>query len=269
MKFLLLLAVLSTLHAQEIKFHHLHLNAADPALAARFYTARFDATLDESKNAVQIGDGKMLLFQKTAAPISHKPPTAFWHFGWGAPDMKAEYDRQISLGTVFDTPLTDISDIYGGTTPNSFYYAYVAGPDGSLIELNTARSNKFGHIHLFSHDPIAAAAFYEKHLGWRVLTRRTQKILYRETAIAPMASLLKDGINLILFPAEYLAPNVKFASTKGRTVDHIAFSVTNLKDFTQSLKSAGIKVLNESPTAIEIEAPDKIAIEILQQETKP
>jgi catechol 2,3-dioxygenase-like lactoylglutathione lyase family enzyme len=263
-----LFAIAALASAQDIRFHHIHLNAEDPARAARFYTERFNATLDAPNNAVQLGDGKLLLFQKAPAPIKQKPPTAFWHFGWGAPDMKAEYTRQIALGTVFDTPLTDISDIFGRTAPEPFLYAYVAGPDGALIELNTARSNKFGHIHLFSRDPLAAAAFYEKHLGWRVASKNPNKVLYRGFQIGPTASLAKDAINLIIFPAEYLAPNLDFVSTKGRTVDHIAFSVPDLKAFAQSLKSAGLSLTAESPAAIELEAPDKILIEILQQETQ-
>ena len=31
--------------------------------------------------------------------------------GWGFPDIRAEYQKQIDSGTRFETPLTDISDL--------------------------------------------------------------------------------------------------------------------------------------------------------------
>ncbi|MBK7598014.1 MAG: hypothetical protein IPJ07_05605 [Acidobacteria bacterium] len=71
------------------------------------------------------------------------------------------------MGTKFFEPLTDISDIGGNANarPGSFYYAYVESPDKALIELNTAAHHNFGHLHLFSADPVGAAEWYEVPWG--------------------------------------------------------------------------------------------------------
>ena len=91
-------------------FHHIHLNATDPAAAIDFYSHKFD--FDKSR----------ILFTK----VSDAPPweivSAIWHFGWGAEDMPATYKKQVDSGTRFQTPLTDISDL-AGKPPGSFFFA--------------------------------------------------------------------------------------------------------------------------------------------------
>src|SRR5260370_17391975 len=79
--------------------------------------------------------------------------------------MKTTYQKQVDKGTKFATPITDISDIGGGTAPGLFFYAYVDGPEHQLIELNTANHHHFGHIHLLSKDPLAAGEWYIKQFG--------------------------------------------------------------------------------------------------------
>jgi len=94
-----------------------------------------------------------ILFNKVAAAPPSAITSSIWHFGWGAEDMKAVYQKQLDSGTKFDTALTDISDL--ANFPG-FYYAYVDGPDHALIELNTAAHHHLGHMHLLSADQVAA-----------------------------------------------------------------------------------------------------------------
>src|SRR5437870_6949583 len=96
-------------------FHHLHLNVTDPAAAINFYTSKFDC---EKGRFAGVMDGvwaqkSWLLFSKVSSPPPWELTSAIWHFGWGAEDMKAAYQKQLDSGTKFDTPLTDISDIGG------------------------------------------------------------------------------------------------------------------------------------------------------------
>jgi hypothetical protein len=37
--------------------------------------------------------------------------------------------------------------------------------DRGLVELNTSSNHQFGHLHLFSEDPVAAGEWYSKHFG--------------------------------------------------------------------------------------------------------
>src|SRR5262249_42176111 len=154
-------------------------------------------------------------------------------------DMRAEYARQVARGTKFFTPLTDISDL---ALRPSFFYAYVQGPDRELIELNTAPHHRFGHIHLFSDDPVSAADWYARYLG--VTIRGPQPLsreprFYKGLQVGPSASLTVDDVSLLIFPSQHSRQaypeywkngRTTLAPTRGRVVDHLGFSVENLGD---------------------------------------
>ena len=269
-------------------FHHVHLNSTDPKAAIDFYTSHFDsekATFAGAMPAVW-AQKSWLLFSKVDKPPKSDITSAVWHIGWGAENMKETYQKQLASGAKFATPITDISDIGGGTAKDVFFYAYVAGPDGQLIELNTANHHHFGHIHLLSKDPVAAGEWYMKEFG---LVRRGRGTpsrevhFYREFQIGPSMSLMMDNVNFIIFPWQYAPkqwPDVwkdrtEFESTKGHVTDHLGFSVENLDETIARLKKDGVKVTDE-PRAILggklkiafIEGPDKIRIELVE-EAKP
>ncbi len=279
------LALISLVSGQTVAnahFHHLHLNATDPAAAIEFYTTRFDA---EKGKFAGLLDGvwtqkSWILFTKVSAPPKSDVTSTIWHFGWGAEDMKAAYEKQLAMGTKFQTPLTDISDIGGNPNarPGSFYYAYVLGPDGALIELNTAAHHRFGHIHLLSENPVAAAAWYEKQFGVKA-RKSPDKRIYRDVQIGPSASFNLDNVNVIIYPVEYARTDrwkswegrETFESTAGHVVDHIGIGVDNLDEAIAKLKAAGVTVLNEPRSAAGgrirfafIEGPDKMKIEVIE-----
>jgi catechol 2,3-dioxygenase-like lactoylglutathione lyase family enzyme len=203
--------------------------------------------------------------------------SAIWHFGWGAEDMKAAYQKQLELGTKFFTPLTDISDILGGTSTGRFFYAYVETPD--LVELNTANHHRFGHLHLFSEDPVAAGEWYAKHFGVTLRNSTREPRFYRDHQIAPNTSLTMDNVNIIIYPIQYARKayashwsdgQTQIASTKGRVVDHIAFSVDDVSATVSRLQAEGVKILEpvKTPHGFKhafIEGPDYIRIELLEK----
>jgi catechol 2,3-dioxygenase-like lactoylglutathione lyase family enzyme len=261
-------------------FHHLHLNSTDPKAAIEFYATKFDAekaSFQGLMDAVWTQKSWILIQEVAAAPPSEVVST-IWHFGWGAEDMKATYQKQLDSGIRFATPLTDISDIGGGTQMGRFFYAYVQGPDNSLIELNTANHHHFGHIHLLSQHPVATGEWYAKHFGVKPRSAAEAR-MYRGVQIAPSSSFMMDDVNFIIYPAEY-AHNSKmpgwedrktFEPTKGRVVDHIGISVENLDDAISKLRKEGVTVTDE-PRSIAggkvkfafIEGPDKMRIEIIE-----
>jgi len=259
MRILILLALLIPALAQEppkAHFHHIHLNSTDPAAAIDFYTRKFE--FDKSR----------ILFTKVKDAPPSEIVSAIWHFGWGAEDMPATYKRQIDSGTKFETPITDISDL-AGKPPGSFFYAYVDGPDHALIELNTAAHHHFGHVHLLSADPIAAGQWYKKYFGIPgYIGPRTGRV-YRGVHVDPVASLNMDNVNIIIFPVEYARDAMPdlwkdrkdFEPTKGRVVDHLAFSVDHLHDTLERLRKDGIKVTDGTF----IEGPDHIRIELVEE----
>jgi len=261
-------------------FHHLHLNTTDPAQAIKFYTSKFDCQETKFLDEPAVRDQQAwLLFNK----VRRAPPwgltSSIWHFGWGAEDMKATYEKQLDLGTKFFTPLTDISDILGGA-PNTgrFFYAYVETPDHGLVELNTSSNHHFGHVHLFSADPIGAAEWYSRNFGLKIRSSSPTIRSYRDHQIGPSASLMMDDVNIIIYPVEYSKkayaedwqPEQRtLVSTKGRIVDHVAFSVDNLKETVERLARNGVKIVKPirsgKLTHAFIEGPDAILIELVQR----
>jgi len=271
-------------------FHHLHLNATDPAAAISFYTSKFDCEKGRFAGLLDAvwAQKSWMLFSKVSAPPPWELTSAIWHFGWGAEDMKATYQKQLDSGTKFFTPLTDISDIGGNKGATGlFYYAYVEGPDHALIELNTAQHHRFGHLHMFSEDPVSAGEWYMKYFG---ATRRgtappsREPRYYRDVPIGPSMSLMMDNVNMIIYPIAYSRKaypehwknQKEMSSTKGRVVDHVGFSVDNLAESLEKLRKDGVKVTDEIKSAAGgkikyafIEGPDKIRIELVEgQATK-
>ena len=260
-------------------WHHVHINATDPARSVEFYASKFDcekARYQDKQDAVW-AQKSWLLFAKTAKAPPHDIVSPIWHIGWGAEDMKATYAKQVASGTKFQTPLTDISDL-AGRPPESFFYAYVDGPDHELIELNTANNHRFGHLHLLSLNPVAAGEWYASKLGLRLSGKQTQKRVYKGFQVAPSAFVQADNVNIIIYPVEYARtqwPELwkedrkDFESTRGRAIDHIAFSVDDLGATLTRLRGEGVRVLSEPRSILGvksamIEGPDQIAIELVE-----
>jgi catechol 2,3-dioxygenase-like lactoylglutathione lyase family enzyme len=269
-------------------FHHLHLNATDPAAAINFYTSKFDCEKAKFAGLMDAvwAQKSWLLFTKVKEAPPWELTSAIWHFGWGAEDMKATYEKQLAIGTKFFTPLTDISEL---TRSNGFYYAYVDAPDHALVELNTASHHRFGHLHLFSEDPVSAGEWYMKHFG---ATRRgnpstppsREPRLYQGIPIGPAMSLIMDNVNIIIYPIAYSKTQYKdhwksgqtaMSPTKGRVVDHVGFSVDNLEQAIERLRKDGVKVTQEIRSVAGgkikyafVEGPDQINIEVIEGHAK-
>ena len=272
-------------------WHHFHFNSTDPNAAIEYYTKHFDA---KRARFAGLSDAvwtqkSWLLFTKVNAKPSTAHDTAIWHVGWGAPDPKGEFQRQKELGNKFFQPLTDISTGLGGA-PDRFYYMYVESPDGTWIELNTARTDNFGHMHLFAADPIATGDWYIKFFGatGRALSTadtpsRNPRISLTGLQVGPSSSLYLDNVNMIIYPIQYSQKayasdwepgQTELASTRGNVNDHFGISVPNLEDALRVLRANGVKVTQE-PRDVQgkfkfafIEGPDHIAIELIEDHTE-
>ena len=182
-------------------FHHVHLNSTDPAAAIEFYTHHFDCEKASYRGQDAVWAQKSwLLFNKVSSAAPFEVVSAIWHIGWGAEDMPATYRKQLDMGTVFQTPITDISAL---ANTAGFYYAYVDGPAHELIELNTANHHHFGHLHLFSDDPIAAGEWYVNNFGAVGRGNRPpsrEPRFYKGFQVGPAASVMLDNVNILIFP---------------------------------------------------------------------
>ncbi|MFN7932614.1 MAG: VOC family protein [Bryobacteraceae bacterium] len=268
--FTLLLIGSAALWAQpKAHFHHVHLNSTDPVAATAFYAQKFACEKASYAGKPAIWAQKSwLLFDKVKTappPGALESDSPVWHIGWGAEDMPAAVKKQIESGTKFQTPITDISDL---ANFKGFYYAYVDGPDRALIELNTARHHNFGHLHLFSNDPHAAADWYAKYLGITARKSKPETRMYRDVQVGPSASFNIDNVNVIIYPAGYRKHN-RFRSSRGTVFDHVAFSVDQLAPTLEALRRDGVKILrkpgkHDGHRSVLVEGPDMLAVEIVE-----
>jgi catechol 2,3-dioxygenase-like lactoylglutathione lyase family enzyme len=259
-------------------WHHVHINATDPKASVDFYTSKFDCEKGRYRDRADAvwAQKSWLLFEKVKAAPPSDIVSTIWHIGWGAEDMKATYEKQVASGTKFQTPITDISAL-AGRPPGNFFYAYVDGPDHELIELNTANHHHFGHLHLLSNDPVAAGEWYAKHLGIPLRGKQAQKRMYEGFPVAPSSALQADNVSILIFPVEYARvawpktwdDRKDFEPTRGRAIDHIAFSVDDVTVTLARLRDEGVKVIAPPHNVMGaksamIEGPDHIAIELVE-----
>jgi catechol 2,3-dioxygenase-like lactoylglutathione lyase family enzyme len=254
-----------------VGFHHVHLNSTDPAKAIAWYLKTFAVT---SKATVGGYDG--VASEKMFVLVSRVPVTpstaldsAIWHFGWGSPDMPADFAMHQANGVQFATPLSKLAS---GTV-----FAYLKAPDGGLVEINSATSRAFVHVHLTAEHPLCAADWYVQHLG--ALTRTAPRSGPCEAPYAapseplavirsPAATVRFDEISLIIYPRQRPGPVV---SSTGHVVDHIALSVTDLAATLKRLEGEGVRVLRSSQAfgsggkSAFIEGPDAIVIELVER----
>ena len=278
---LLLVAMASPALAQT-HFHHAHLNSLDPAAAIEFYTthlsgekARFDG-----KDAVWTQKSWLLFTKVKQAPPSEIVSPLF-HIGWGAEDMKAEFERQMKLGTTFQTVLTDGVELFGAGTRDRNFFMYLDGPDHVTIEVQSAMHHDFMHVHLFSDDPVAAAAWYQQHLGITTRTKLETVRAFRGIPTGPAASMQLDNVTIWIYPTAHVRAlyggqwkgRSGFATNRGRALDHVAVSVDDLDATLARLKQEGVRVVS-GPRNVDglrsafVEAPDKMELEIVEGQAR-
>jgi catechol 2,3-dioxygenase-like lactoylglutathione lyase family enzyme len=263
-------------------FHHAHLNSTDPAAAIDFYTTHLSgekATFD-GKDAVWTQKSWLLVTKVKQAPPSEIVSPLF-HIGWGAEDMKAEFERQITLGTTFQTVLTDGVELFGAGTRDRNFFMYLDGPDHVTIEVQSAMHHDFMHVHLFSDDPVAAAAWYQQHLGIATRTKLETVRAFRGIPTGPSASMQLDNVTFWIYPTAHAKAlyggqwkgRAGFATNRGRALDHVAVSVDNLDDTLARLTREGVTILSRPRRAnglrsAFIEAPDKMELELVEGHAK-
>ena len=244
----------------ETRFHHLHLNATDPPAVYQFFAGRFAGKLDKLFGQIDgfdTGRG-WILAQKRE--IVNEAKTAFWHLGWGAVDFRSAYIRLLDLGTRFAHPAEHL-------TPE-LDFAYAAGPHGLLVELNTAKADGLGHIHLWSAHPAVAGEWYQR-LGLKPTRPLDEKPLQvGRYSLSSAASLDADGVRVLIFPkpddVADLAPN------EGTLVDHLAFQVDDLDRKLLDLRKSGTRILEPPRELLRgvrgalVQGPDRLRIELIE-----
>jgi catechol 2,3-dioxygenase-like lactoylglutathione lyase family enzyme len=183
---------------EPMHFHHVHLNAVNPAAAAEYYPKPFalsaTRTTFNGYEAVKTGNVYILFTKVNMPPMTELagPQTSVWHFGWNTPDSRKYNERFRAMGLEIaqmwdaaDGKLVDMSSdtLPGlptqeqilemrakGTQPNrQGGFGYLRGPDGAMIEnAQAGQAERFNHVHMYHEHPLCAMEWYATHLGARL-----------------------------------------------------------------------------------------------------
>jgi predicted enzyme related to lactoylglutathione lyase len=158
---------------------------------------------------------------------------------------------------------------------------YLYGPDKIMIEVQSATHHNFMHLHMLSDDPVAAATWYEQHLGITVRTKAGAERAFRGLPTGPMGISQLDAVSIIWYPTAHAKAlfggewigRKEYASNRGRVIDHIGLSVDDLNQTLTRLRMEGVKVLAEPKTtnglrSAFVQGPDNVELELVEGHPK-
>ena len=163
-------------------------------------------------------------------------------------------------------------------------FAYLLGPDKALVEyVGDMPAERFNHVHLYQEDPFCAQLWYRQHLNaplpadTELLTEadckvprgpdRTWPALLPEGMFrTPTAGVLFGDVSMRWYPRQGSVP---LQPTRGRLMDHVALSVTDLDAWITKLSSENVRFLQEEyrlgdTRAVMIEGPSREALELVE-----
>jgi catechol 2,3-dioxygenase-like lactoylglutathione lyase family enzyme len=300
-------------------FHHLHLNSRDPDAAIGFYLRQFASTSKTSWGgfpALASPNDVLILFSKVDAPPSITPQSAIWHFGWHVTDVRkllAAYrarpevtllplytsdeggfvhissDTWPGTGGVLGLSKAQIAEARAkGVTPaGGGGFAYMAGPDGAIVEyLGDLPAERMNHVHFWQEQPLCAQLWYQRHLnaapvpGRGPATPRSEvdcevergpdrswpSLTLEGTYRVPSAAVLFGDVMFTWYMRQGEGP---LAPTRGQLYDHVALSVADLDAWIAKLRGEGVTFLQQpyplgDTRAVMIEGPSREAIELVE-----
>ncbi len=215
-------AQLAPANGSGVTMGHIHLFVKDVEAQKKFWTAEMGGKVVENGPLMLIQFPGVYIMLRQADPTGPPAGSIVDHFGFAWKDLPATLAKWKA----------DKVEIEQTGNPNQ---GYVHGPDGIRVEFvgdpSLATAVSMNHIHFYPIDIPAMQAWYAKMFGGIPGKRQRQS--------SPGLIDCDDipGANLSFSEgAKVLAP------TKGRSLDHIGFDVTNLEDFLKKLDAQGIKL---------------------------
>jgi catechol 2,3-dioxygenase-like lactoylglutathione lyase family enzyme len=216
-----------------------------------------------------------ILWSKVGTPPPRSFRSGLWHIGWGAVDVPSRY-RWFKENDV---------KIYTGLyTLGRTEITYLEGPDGEVIEVNTMPHHRFGHVHLIAEDVNATVDWYVKQFGIASFRPPVPKPDLTQVR-AWSRSFRVDNILFIAYnkpdyepipPWWKGKPLLKFETSKGTVIDHLAFSYRDIAPVYERMKNDGVTIVEPirhdpqfNHDSFFVEGPDKVLIEIVQAKPIP
>jgi catechol 2,3-dioxygenase-like lactoylglutathione lyase family enzyme len=258
-----------------VHFHHVHLNVVDPAATIAFYEKFFGANVVRYRG---LSDGlftekSFILLNKVSSPAPSNLGTSLWHIGWAGVDGPSEFAWRAKEGIGVQTPVTP----FGAN-----YYMYFWGPYREVVEVWTGSKNhRFEHVHLLASSLSGTLAWFKDNLGLipraptapRVSGVETNYLRVDNVSISIMERPAPGEPRPDWWPSEVgdSAP-----PTDGTAIDHIAFSVADLRPMFSRVKQAGTLIVHPIAKSREyglrsffVRGPDGLLVEIVQEAPVP
>lgn len=259
-------------------FHHVHLNVTDPAASIRFYTRVFGATQVRFGGVADAlyTERSFILLNAVDRPAPAALRSGIWHIGWGGVDVAKEYEWWRGQGVDIHTPLSPLPG-------RDNYYFYISGPDRETIEINTMGHHRFAHVHLFAADVNQVCGWYADHLGLRLTRGRDVPRPSGDPSELRniwMNTVRVDNVSVIVFATPDAEPTPSWwpdppltaiEPTRGRPIDHLAFSYREIAPVYERMRAAGVQIV-EPPTerpeygmrSFFVMGPERVLIEIVE-----
>jgi catechol 2,3-dioxygenase-like lactoylglutathione lyase family enzyme len=210
-----------------LRMGHVHLAVTDVDAHKQFWIGVMGGTLVKN-GALELIQfpGVYIMLRKVDAALQPPAGTIVNHFGFIVKDFPAELAKWKAANIKIDPT----------ENPNE---VYLNAPDGGIRlevygEPAVPTPVSMNHIHYNAPDSPAIKTWYVKAFGANPCRRPCIACLSRPAMIE--AGDL-PGVNL-----SFSGTRTPVVATKGRSLDHIGFDVTNLEEFVKGLESRGIKI---------------------------
>lgn len=180
-------------------YHHVHLNATDPAAAAKWYADNLGGQAKKLGFFSAVGFSKTIIIFFQAKPgFEGSVGSAVDHIGFSYKDISAKMK---------DLAEAKVEIVSGVEQEGPIKYAFIRDPWGTLIEIvEDPEIEGFHHVHLAATDPAASLAWYVAAFGGET------------SRFAGLIPGIRYGDMWVLTKKVKDAP----AATKGRSIDHFS-----------------------------------------------
>jgi catechol 2,3-dioxygenase-like lactoylglutathione lyase family enzyme/predicted enzyme related to lactoylglutathione lyase len=208
-----------------ITMGHVHLVVKDVEAQKHFWISVMGGTLVKNGPLELIQFPGVFIMLRQGETSGPPAGTIVNHFGFTVKDMPGSLAKWKAAGIKID-PTENPNEVYLNAPDNIRLEVYGEPALPTPVSMN--------HIHYATNDIPGIKAWYVKVFGANPGRRPCVGCISRPTMIEAGDM---PGVNL-----SFGGSNTPTQGTKGRSLDHIGFDVSNLEAFVASLEAKGIKI---------------------------
>lgn len=216
-----------------VHFHHVHFNTTDPSADLAFYEKYFSAKAvefckDDAGAVTKATKTERGWFLYTKVPVAPDPRlnTYLEHIGWIHQDPTSELKRLVAAGAPrYPVGRAQCQTAFDGTAPCAAYWFYLQAPSGARVEVALGpgpATMGFGHLHMIGG---VDYPFFEMVTGGAFKNKVIDNVNHTDAALAESTLAMEMVVD-----------------TKGKPIDHVAYSTLDLEAEKERIEKAGIKI---------------------------